>query len=73
VVAIDDIEQSLALVDTCKAHFPQLQLVARARNVTHYYQLRARGGMGGQIAGLIQKRPMAGVLIAQAAIQLIAA
>jgi glutathione-regulated potassium-efflux system ancillary protein KefC len=43
VVAIDDIEQSLALVDTCKAHFPQLQLVARARNVTHYYQLRARG------------------------------
>jgi glutathione-regulated potassium-efflux system ancillary protein KefC len=43
VVAIDDIEQSLALVDTCKAHFPQLQLVARARNLTHYYQLRARG------------------------------
>jgi glutathione-regulated potassium-efflux system ancillary protein KefC len=43
VVAIDDIEQSLALVDTCKEHFPQLQLVARARNVQHYYQLRARG------------------------------
>ncbi len=43
VVAIDDMEQSLALVELCKEHFPQLQLVARARNVQHYYQLRARG------------------------------
>ncbi len=43
VVAIDDIEQSLALVDMAREHFPALQIVARARNVQHYYQLRDRG------------------------------
>jgi len=43
VVAIDDTEQSLKLVDTAREHFPQLQLVARARNVQHYYALRDRG------------------------------
>ncbi|MDH5330728.1 MAG: glutathione-regulated potassium-efflux system protein KefC, partial [Aquincola sp.] len=43
VVAIDDIEQSLALVDVAHEHFPQLTLVARARNVQHWYQLRDRG------------------------------
>jgi glutathione-regulated potassium-efflux system ancillary protein KefC len=43
VVAIDDVERSLALVDLAREHFPRLQVVARARNVQHYYQLRARG------------------------------
>jgi glutathione-regulated potassium-efflux system ancillary protein KefC len=43
VVAIDDIEQSLALVDMAREHFPHLTLIARARNVQHYYQLRDRG------------------------------
>jgi glutathione-regulated potassium-efflux system ancillary protein KefC len=43
VVAIDDIEQSLALVDMAREHFPNLTLVARARNVQHWFQLRARG------------------------------
>ncbi|WP_407655794.1 glutathione-regulated potassium-efflux system protein KefC [Azohydromonas lata] len=43
VVAIDDVAQSLAVVDVVKQHFPQLQVVARARNVTHYYGLRSRG------------------------------
>ncbi len=43
VVAIDDIEQSLALVDMAREHFPRLTLIARARNVQHYYQLRDRG------------------------------
>ncbi len=43
VVAIDDVEQSLALVDMARAHFPALQIVARARNVQHLYQLRDRG------------------------------
>jgi glutathione-regulated potassium-efflux system ancillary protein KefC len=43
VVAIDDVEQSLALVDLAREHFPQLAIVARARNVQHWYQLRARG------------------------------
>jgi glutathione-regulated potassium-efflux system ancillary protein KefC len=43
VVAIDDIAQSLALVDLARQHFPQLTLVARARNVQHWYQLQERG------------------------------
>jgi glutathione-regulated potassium-efflux system ancillary protein KefC len=43
IVAIDNVEQSLEIVDTCKEHFPQLQLVVRARNVRHYYELRAKG------------------------------
>lgn len=43
VVAIDDIEHSLQLVDLAREHFPQLKIVARARNVQHYYALRDRG------------------------------
>jgi glutathione-regulated potassium-efflux system ancillary protein KefC len=43
VVAIDDTEQSLKLVDVAREHFPQLAVVARARNVQHYYALRDRG------------------------------
>ncbi len=43
VVAIDDVEQSLKVVDVVNEHFPHLTIVARARNVTHYYGLRERG------------------------------
>jgi glutathione-regulated potassium-efflux system ancillary protein KefC len=43
VVAVDDVEQSLAIVDLAREHFPQLELVARARDVTHWNQLRDRG------------------------------
>ena len=43
VLAIDDVEQSLKVADLARAHFPQLQIVARARNVTHYYRLRKLG------------------------------
>jgi glutathione-regulated potassium-efflux system ancillary protein KefC len=43
VVAIDDIEDSLALVETVRRDYPDLPLFARARNVTHYYQLMDRG------------------------------
>lgn len=43
VVAIDDVAQSLKLVDVVRAHFPDLHIVARARNVQHYYALRDRG------------------------------
>lgn len=43
VVAVDDIAQSLVIVDICKEHFPQLSLIVRARNVQHFYELRARG------------------------------
>jgi glutathione-regulated potassium-efflux system ancillary protein KefC len=43
IVAIDSVDQTLEIVDICKEHFPQLQLVVRARNVQHFYQLRAKG------------------------------
>jgi len=43
VVAVDDIEQSLNIVDLVKEHFPQARIIARARNVTHLFQLRDRG------------------------------
>jgi glutathione-regulated potassium-efflux system ancillary protein KefC len=42
VVAVDDVEQSLKIVDLARAHFPGLQIVARARDVTHWNQLRDR-------------------------------
>jgi glutathione-regulated potassium-efflux system ancillary protein KefC len=43
VVAIDQVEDSLKLVDLARTHFPQLQLVVRARNVRHWLELAARG------------------------------
>jgi glutathione-regulated potassium-efflux system ancillary protein KefC len=43
VVAIDDVDQSVALVELAKEHFPNLVIVARARNVQHWYQLQALG------------------------------
>ncbi|MDR7305865.1 glutathione-regulated potassium-efflux system protein KefC [Rhodoferax saidenbachensis] len=45
VVAVDDVEQSLEIVDLAQAHFPQLQIVARARDVIHWNKLRDRGVM----------------------------
>jgi glutathione-regulated potassium-efflux system ancillary protein KefC len=45
VLAVDDVEQSLAIVDLLHQHFPHLELVARARDVTHWNQLRDRGVM----------------------------
>ena len=43
VLAVDDVEQSLKIVDLVNEHFPQLQIVARARDVTHWNGLRDRG------------------------------
>jgi len=43
VVAVDDPEQSLQIVDLARKHFPQLQIVARARDVTHWHKLRDHG------------------------------
>jgi glutathione-regulated potassium-efflux system ancillary protein KefC len=43
VNAIDDIDDSLALTDRVREHFPGLKMVARARNVRHYVALRERG------------------------------
>jgi len=39
---VDDVVQSLKIVDLAQAHFPQLTIVARARDVTHWNQLRDR-------------------------------
>jgi glutathione-regulated potassium-efflux system ancillary protein KefC len=43
VLAIDDMAQSLQVAALAREHFPQLQVVARARNVQHYYRLRDLG------------------------------
>jgi len=43
VVAIDDVESSVKLVQNVREHFPKLQIVARARNVGHWQQLRSLG------------------------------
>ena len=42
VVAVDDMEQSLQIVDLVREHFPKARIVARARNVAHVYQLLDR-------------------------------
>jgi glutathione-regulated potassium-efflux system ancillary protein KefC len=43
VVAVDGIEASLELVDIARRNFPNLTIIARARNVQHWYQLNERG------------------------------
>jgi glutathione-regulated potassium-efflux system ancillary protein KefC len=45
VLSVDDVEQSLRIVDLVQEHFPQLQIVARARDVNHWNALRDRGVM----------------------------
>ncbi len=45
VLAVDDVDQSLEIVDLVQAHFPHLQIVARAHDVTHWNKLRDRGVM----------------------------
>ena len=45
LVAVDDVDQSLAIVDLARENFPHLELVARARDVTHWNMLRDRGVM----------------------------
>jgi glutathione-regulated potassium-efflux system ancillary protein KefC len=43
VLAIDDVDQSVAVASMVREHFPRLQIVARARNVQHYFRLRDLG------------------------------
>jgi glutathione-regulated potassium-efflux system ancillary protein KefC len=43
VVAIDDVEASVRLVENVREHFPSLKIVARARNVGHWQRLRSLG------------------------------
>lgn len=42
VIAVDDIDQSLEIADLMREHFPDVPVVARARNVGHLFQLRDR-------------------------------
>lgn len=43
VVALDDADSINEVVSLCRRHFPQLQLMVRARDVAHLYQLRKLG------------------------------
>ncbi|VVE83765.1 glutathione-regulated potassium-efflux system protein KefC [Pandoraea sputorum] len=43
VIAVDDIDQSLEIADLMREHFPDVPVIARARNVGHLFQLRERG------------------------------
>ena len=78
VIAVDDVEQSLKIVDMVQENFPQLQIVARARDVPHWYALRDRGVMrverelfesslrsAGSVLELLGQSPAAATLAAQ--------
>ena len=41
--AIDNMEDSIALTDRVREHFPNVTIIARARNVSHYIELYKRG------------------------------
>ncbi len=43
VVAVEEVEASLMVVDMLHKHFPQAAVYARARNRTHAYELMQRG------------------------------
>ena len=43
VLAIDDVANSIAVAKMVRENFPQLAIMARARNVQHYYALRDLG------------------------------
>jgi glutathione-regulated potassium-efflux system ancillary protein KefC len=43
VLAIDDVAQSVKVAQLAREHFPGLTIAARARNVTHFYELRKLG------------------------------
>ena len=43
MIAVDDIEHSVMIAALARQHFPHLKIVARARNVRHFYRLRDLG------------------------------
>ena len=43
VIAIDQEEQALKIVDLVREHFPQLRILARATSRQHAYELLRRG------------------------------
>ncbi|MEO8715445.1 MAG: NAD-binding protein, partial [Acetobacteraceae bacterium] len=46
VVALDDMDETLQVVDLAKRHFPRLAILARARNRRHAHLLMDRGVTG---------------------------
>jgi glutathione-regulated potassium-efflux system ancillary protein KefC len=56
IVAIDEVEASLRLVDLARSRFPHLTIVARARNVRHWLELAERG------IGAIERETFEGAL-----------
>ncbi len=43
VIAVDDMQASIKIVEVAQAHFPHLTIIARARNRSHAYELLDRG------------------------------
>jgi voltage-gated potassium channel Kch len=43
VVCVDDVDASLAIVTMVKKHFPDVKVIARARNRSHFLELRDMG------------------------------
>jgi len=43
VLAIDDVEASVRTAEVVRRHFPNLPIIARARNRNHYFHLRDLG------------------------------
>lgn len=43
VLAIDDVDKSVELAETIRHTYPELKILARARNRPHYYRLRRLG------------------------------
>lgn len=43
VVAVDDRDQALHVVDVARTHFPHLTIVSRAHDMAHTFELRDRG------------------------------
>src|SRR6185436_4951522 len=43
VLAIDDVEASVKTAAVVRRHFPELEILARARNRVHYFRLRDLG------------------------------
>jgi glutathione-regulated potassium-efflux system ancillary protein KefC/glutathione-regulated potassium-efflux system protein KefB len=48
VLAIDDVEASMKTAAIVRQHFPDLPILARARNRVHYYRLRDLDILGGE-------------------------
>lgn len=43
ILAVDDLEAGLRVIDTIKEEFPQLTIMARARDMVHAFELKQRG------------------------------